>query len=220
MDDQLELPAKYSNESEEEPILELRTARADDQGPIAELMYSSGAEIYDFVYGTKTLDFLRHEFASGKGIAGYPNVTVAVMEGKVVATGCFYDRSQYHRQVKETLANMVSFYGVLGVLPTLWRSRHINAVMKPPKPGELYLANFGVAPELRSQGIGSRLLGYRLDLARAEGYSIFGLDVMAHNTRGQALYSRLGLNILKEKPFPLAKANIGSAYKMELSLLP
>ena len=39
--------------------LEIRTARADDVGPIAELMYSSGSDLYDYLYRTDTLDFLR-----------------------------------------------------------------------------------------------------------------------------------------------------------------
>src|SRR4051794_36225551 len=47
--------------------LQIRTAQAGDQGPIAELMYSSGTHIYDYLYGAKAVDFLRHEFASGRG---------------------------------------------------------------------------------------------------------------------------------------------------------
>jgi ribosomal protein S18 acetylase RimI-like enzyme len=199
--------------------MEFRPARADDSGPIAELLYSSGTEIYDFLYGDRTLDFLRYEFASGQGIAGFRNVTVAAQGGQVVATGCFYDRSQYQVQVKDTLSNMVRFFG-LGVAKVLWRSRHVGAIMHAPKPGELYLANFGVDPALRSQGIGSGLVQYRLTRARAEGYSIFGLDVMASNPRGQALYSRLGMQRIKEKTFPLKRANISNCYKMELTLVP
>jgi len=200
--------------------LEIRAAQPDDTGPLAELMYSSGAELYDFVYGPRALDFLRFEFASGRGIAGYPNVQVALMQGQVVATGCFYDRQQYQQQVKETAANMARFFGLFGVVPLFWRSRHVGAVMKAPRPGELYLANFGVAPELRSRGIGSRLIRHRLQQARVEGYSTFGLDVMVANTRGQALYTRLGLKVMKEKVFPLASAGVGPSWKMETSLLP
>ena len=62
--------------------LEIRTARADDVGPIAELMYSSGSDLYDYLYRTDTLDFLRHEFASGKGFAGYPQVPWQYSKGR------------------------------------------------------------------------------------------------------------------------------------------
>lgn len=100
----------------------------------------------------------------------------------------------------------------------LWRSRHINSVMRSPKPGELYLSNFGVAETLRSQGIGSRIIKHKLEQARQQGYDLFGLDVSSANPRGQALYSRLGLQVTREKPFSNPKAGLQPARKMELSL--
>lgn len=42
-------------------------------------------DLYDYLYKDRTLDFLRHEFNSGKGFAGHGNVTVAVIDGEVVA---------------------------------------------------------------------------------------------------------------------------------------
>ena len=150
--------------------IEIRTARADDVGPIAELMYSSGSDLYDYLYKTKSLDFLRHEFASGKGFAGHPHVTVAVLNGEVVGTGCFYGRKQYEALMQGTVKNMTDFFGYLGVIPVMFRSRHLKSVMRAPKPGELYLSNFGVDAKLRGKGIGTQLIQHRLSEARQEGY--------------------------------------------------
>ncbi|RLT92764.1 MAG: GNAT family N-acetyltransferase [Ketobacter sp.] len=200
--------------------LEIRTARADDVGLIAELMYSSGSDIYDYLYQEKSLDFLRHEFASGRGFAGYPHVTVAVYDGEVVGTGCFYGRKEYEQLMKSTVKNMTEFFGYLGVVPVMFRSRHLKSVMRAPKPGELYLSNFGVSDQHRSKGIGTRIIQHKLTEARQQGYDLFGLDVSAANPRGQALYTRLGLQVTKEKAFSNPKAGVNPARKMELALIP
>jgi ribosomal protein S18 acetylase RimI-like enzyme len=197
--------------------LEIRVARPDDRGPIAELMYASGTDVYDFLFRGRAREFLRHEFASGRGFAGHPHVTVALLDGEVVGTGCFYDRANYPRLMRETLGNYVSFFG-LGSLSVLWRSRHMRSIMHPPKRSELYLSNFGVAAHVRSRGVGSRLIRHKLEEARRAGYGLFGLDVMVNNPRGQALYARLGLELKEEKVFSDSHAGLSAARKMELVL--
>lgn len=198
--------------------LEIRPARPEDQGPIAELMYSSGPEIYDFLYHEQALDFIRYEFARGDGICGWRNLTVAVQGGKVVGTSCFYDKATYGTLAMGTARNFFGFFGVLGALPVLWRSRHTSSVMKPPRTGELYLANFGVDPACRSQGIGSAIIHRKIQEARTLGYRLFGLDVAVTNPRGQALYTRLGLQVIREKPFSGDDPKVPSCRKMELAL--
>ena len=87
----------------------IRPAQPDDSGPIAELMYSSGPDIYDYLFKTRkrsAIDFMRHEFRTGIGFCGYKNVTVAVQNDVVVGTGCFYDRARYERLVKGTGKNI------------------------------------------------------------------------------------------------------------------
>jgi ribosomal protein S18 acetylase RimI-like enzyme len=213
--------------------IEIRPARPDDRGPIAELIYSSGTDIYDYLFKTESLfktnslfktrsftalDFIRHEFASGIGFAGYKNVTVAIKEGIVVGTGCFYDRARYQKLVKGTGKNILDMYGWLGMVPVLMRARHSSSVMKIPKDGELYLANFGVDPTLRSHGIGSRMIQHKLAEARQLGYRTFGLDVSIANPRGQALYEKIGMKNTGEKAFSDPESGVANVRKMELSL--
>ena len=198
--------------------IEIRAARQDDEGPIAELMYSSGMDLYDYLYKQRTLDFLRYEFDTGKGFAGYPNVTVALLEGEVVGTGCFYDRDNYEALVNGTMKNMLGYFGPIKIIPVAMRARHVGSVVRTPKPGELYLSNFGVVDRVRSQGIGSKMIRFKLEQARKSGYTIFGLDVSSANPRGQALYARLGLRVQKEKTFSAKNSGVKPARKMELTL--
>lgn len=184
--------------------MDIRPARPDDQGDIAGLMYSAGPELYDFLYRTDrhaATDFIAHEFASGRGFSGWRNVTVAVQDGVVVATGCFYDGRQQAALMRGTVQNALRFFALREVLPMLWRSRHVSSSMTTPRADELYLANFGVAPGLRGQGVGRALVDYQLATAKARGYRVFSLDVAVTNPRAQALYERLGLAVTRERHF-------------------
>lgn len=203
--------------------MEIRLARPDDRGPIAELMYSSGPALYDFVYQTPkhaSLDYIAMEFASGQGFCGWQNVTVAVQDGEVIATGCFFDSKAYPDLVKGSLRNLFRFFGPLRALPALRRAGHISSVMKPPRPGELYLSNFGVSPALRGSGIGSAIITQQIAAARALGYQTFALDVADSNPRAEALYGRHGLKVVKQKTFSGQREGmvIPNARKMELAL--
>ncbi len=197
----------------------IRSARADDRGPIAELMFSSAVDLYSYLYEDRALDFLRYEFASGIGIAGYPNVTVAVLNDDVVGVGCFYDLAQCQKFRQESFENLQRFFRSDELPAVFERFRPLREYVQPPGEGELYLANFGVAPSLRSQGIGAQMLQQKIAWAKANGYTVFGLDVSVRNPRGQALYSRMGLSIKREINFPLASADLPAARKMELLLI-
>lgn len=203
--------------------MEIRSAKPTDSGNIAELMYSAGPELYDFLYqtGKKTaLDYIRYEFASGQGFCGHQNLTVAVQDGVVVATGCFYDGTAYQQLLKGSMANMFKFYGPLGIWSVLARSKHLGSVMTTPRRSELYLSNFGVSPDLRGTGIGSAMLESRIALARNAGYKTFSLDVATTNPRAEALYRSHGLSVVKEKTFTGKRAGMTmpDSRKMELVL--
>jgi len=184
--------------------MEIRKAKKNDIGAIAEMIYSSGPDIYDFIYKTNSktaLDYINYEFKSGRGFAGYDNVTVAVKDGEVIATGCFYDGKVYNKLAVGTTLNMILFYGFMHFNAVLKRSLHAISVMKKPHKNELYLSNFGVHEKCRSQGVGSAVLQKKVGEAKAANYKKFILDVSVNNPKAEALYKRMGMNIIKEKKF-------------------
>ncbi len=201
----------------------IRSAMPADVHDIAELIYSSGVELYDFVYRTpkhNALDYIRHEFLSGRGLCGHQNVTVAEKNGRVVATGCFYDGRAYPGLMAGSFANMLGYFGVTGIVPALWRANHVSSVMKPPKRDELYLANFGVAETERGTGIGSAMLEAKIAEARTLGYRVFALDVADTNPRAEKLYRRHGLEQVAYKQFSGKRDGIAvpNSRKMEMVL--
>jgi len=183
--------------------MEIRIAKKTDKVNIADLIYSSGPELYDFIYKTDKQtpqEYIAYEFNSGRGFCGYHNITVAVKDAQVVATGSFYDGKYYVKLLLGTALNMCLFYG-FGVTSVLLRSSHINSVMKNPKKDELYLANFGVLASLRGQGIGRALIESQLVSAKQQGYRIFSLDVAHTNPGAEKLYRSIGLLVTKTKTF-------------------
>lgn len=203
--------------------MQIIAATPDMQGNIADLMYSAGPELYDFIYKTtkhRAQDFIQFEFESGKGFCGYRNVTVAMVDGKVVATGCFFDGRIYPKLTLATLKNIFRFYGPLNVWPILLRLKHVESVMQQPRKTELYLSNFGVEPVLRSTGIGKAMLEHKIAEARQQQYRIFSLDVADTNPRAQALYERMGLRagLLKKFSGKRSGIKVPNAIKMELVL--
>lgn len=205
-------------DSDKNMDVEIRQARLNDTGPIAQLMYSSGTDVYDYLYQKHAIAYLQYEFESGKSFAGFNNVTVAVIEGEVVAAGCFYDGKAFEPLLMQGIENKQNFFDAQTLQAVFARSKHMGSIMKVPQQDELYLSNFGVAPHLRGKGIGSRILKHQIEKARQDGYAIFSLDVSVNNPKGQALYERMGLNVTKEKTFSDPEAGINPARKMELVL--
>ncbi len=203
--------------------MEIRRAKKNDIGAIAEMIYSSGPDIYDFIYKTNNktaLDFINYEFRSGRGFCGYNNVTFALKDGEVIATGCFYDGKVFNKLAAGSALNMVLFYGLFNFNAVLKRSLHAISVMKKPRKNELYLSNFGVAKTERSKGIGSTVAQLKIIEAKQNNYKKFILDVSVNNPKAEALYKRLGLNVTKEKAFTGKREGFecADARQMELVL--
>lgn len=203
--------------------MEIRAARPSDDMGLVSLIYSAGPELYDFIYKTPrhdAKDYIAYEFQSGRGFCGHRNVTVAVKDGAVVGTGCFYGARQYGRLTLGTALNMFKFYGPVHIWPVLVRSGHIGSVMKAPKKNELYLSNFGVAASQRSTGVGSAMINAKVAEAKQKGFSVFGLDVADTNPRAEKLYRKLGLQMIEFKKFSGRRQGmqIPNSKKLELRL--
>ena len=201
--------------------MEIRTAKPDDKGNVDELMYSSGIELYDFIFNTSdkgTIEFIRYEFNSGQGFCGYNNVTVAIKDDNVIATGCFYDGKIFNQLSLGTLKNIFGFYGFIKAWPVLARTRHIGRVMRTPRKNEIYLSNFGVSTEHQGTGIGSKLMENRRLKAKEDGYKTLSLDVADNNPRAESLYRRLGFTLSREKVFPIDGKGIPKTKEMVMEL--
>ncbi|MBI2302096.1 MAG: GNAT family N-acetyltransferase [Armatimonadetes bacterium] len=75
---------------------------------------------------------------------------------------------------------------VLGYITTrLWRETRVG-----------WIPNLAVTPACQGQGIGRRLLEAALDYFRAVGMTHAKIETLAHNARGEHLYTSLGFDEL------------------------
>ena len=200
--------------------LVIRAAAKDDQGKIAELMYSSGADLYDYIYKAQNsdpLDYIRWEFGTSRGLCTHKLLTVAVQDDTVVGTGTFYDGADFQKMSTGASLNLLRFYG-LKTIPRAIRAMDSTKLMKAPKRDELYLANFGVSPNLRGTGIGSKILKHKIAEARQQGYRLMSLDVSTQNPKAEALYQRLGFAVTQTKSMQGRDGKQYACKKMELFL--
>jgi ribosomal protein S18 acetylase RimI-like enzyme len=173
-----------------------RPASPADVVAAVPLIYSSGPATFDYVFGRNRVSaFLRRAFEADEGEFSHRTHQVAVALGQVAAIGAAYDG---RRMLAFTLAaarQILAFYGLIRGFGVIVRGLRVEAVIRPPKTRELYLAHLGVAPSLRGSGIGSRLVHRLLEQRDPKRHDHVTLDVATTNPRAEALYSRLGFRV-------------------------
>lgn len=179
----------------------MRPARPDDADAAAPLIYSSGPAAFDYVFSHRTptsaREFLHRVFQRPGGQFGYRNHVVAVLDGEVVGTGAAYSGRD---ALRFTIAAPRTIFGNYGMraFAVIRRGIQVESVIPPPKANLHYIAHLGVSPDLRSHGIGSRILEHLLEQGRAMGRKTAALDVSVENPRAEALYERLGFRTVHE----------------------
>lgn len=201
--------------------LRFRPAAAADLEQAVPLMYSAGPEGFEYVFtqGRRSaLDYLRYAFADGAGMFGHRNHTVVEQDGRVVGIGAFYSGIEYNQLSQGTLQQILRFYN-FSCLPVLRRAMKTTHWMPPPGRRTLYVANLGVAPESRGQGIGARLLHEQMNQARTSRKAKFALDVADNNPRAQQLYEKLGLRVVRQSNFMATRNGMRMPQSRRMELL-
>ncbi|HSW12325.1 MAG TPA: GNAT family N-acetyltransferase [Solimonas sp.] len=203
--------------------LHFRPATPADTAAAVPLIHSAGPEAFEYGYsyaGRSARDFLAHTFADGSGLFGCNIHTVAELDGRVVGIGSFYSGQEYGALTQRLLLQMLRFYPLTAMPQLVKRSLQLGKMSPAPSRRTHFVANFGVRPELRSQGIGAALLHHQRQVGRQLGRIKFALDVSVANPRGQALYERLGMMVVREQRFPGPAGAVPDARRMEMSLAP
>lgn len=184
--------------------LNFRRATTEDAMAAAPLVYSAGPEAFDYILrasGKESLDFLRYAFANGGGYQGFCNHWVAEREGRVVGVGAFYSGHDELRLTIGFVKQVLAFYSIGAAFGVIKRALEVAPMMKPITKDMLYVANFGVAPECRGQGVGAAMLNFQMAQARKQGFKRYALDVAVTNPRAQKLYEGIGLKFVRERKF-------------------
>lgn len=204
--------------------LHLRPAAARDAAAAVPLIYSSGPAAFDYVFDVpgraRALEFLQHAFVQGRGEFGWRNHVVADFAGSVVAVGAAWSGKSNLGFAVAGARQILACYGIAQGPATITRGLKVESVVQPPRRDRWYVAHLGVAPGLRSRGIGEALVRHLLEAGRRERCRFAELDVAATNPRAQALYERLGFRVTHERPSTLsnARATVPDHRRMAMAL--
>lgn len=201
-----------------------RQAKDTDVEAAVPLIYSSGPAAFDFAFkhsdNRTALDFLVQAFTHTSGQFSHVNHTVATLGDEVVGIGTAFSGRDVLGYNLSAFGQIVSFYGAIAAAGIAIRGLRTERVIPPPKGLEHYIANLGVSPNLRSRGIGAKLVHELLEQGRKLGRPKATLHVAHGNDRAQALYERLGFIVTHEIPSNLENehARVPGHRKMELPL--
>jgi len=181
--------------------VQFRQGQPGDVEAAVPLIYSSGPAAFEYVFGDAkrgmAQDFLAHGFPKGGGEFGYRGHVVGVVDGKVIATGTAFSSDNAFSYFIAAATQIIGFYGV-GSVSIIRRGLSIEQLFELPKKGEHYIGHIGVSPELRSHGIGAKLMNHLIEQGQALGRTTAILDVSVENPRAEALYERLGFRVTRE----------------------
>jgi ribosomal protein S18 acetylase RimI-like enzyme len=173
------------------------------------LIYLSGPADLDFILATRAVDaqaFLRYAYAHGAGRFGWRNhVTGESAEG-VIAVGAAWSSRSSLFFTRSAARQFLSVYGPITAAGVAWRGLRAESVLKPPRPGELYIGHICVHPDHRRRGIARKLLEYLMERGRGAGLQSAVLDVATDNAPARALYEGLGFRLAAERRSHLANA--------------
>lgn len=193
----------------------IRPARIEDSSLVAPLVFSAAPEDHEYMLTTarKTpIEFLEFAFRNDVGIWGYPLVSVAEVDGAVVATLTSYPREVQGARIFTGLVAMLRFYGLWEGLGVIGRCIKIGMRYKVVPKGGIYVGNVGTNEKHRGQGIAGKLYDSVHDFWRARGKKVAAVDVAADNLASRRVLDRLGYKILA------SQSESDRYFRMELPL--
>jgi ribosomal protein S18 acetylase RimI-like enzyme len=177
---------------------------------------SSAAKLYDAAFGAKLsiampnpisrIAVLTEGFDPRFSFVAIKGNELVGIAGFKVAQGSFTGGISF-RVLKKNLGFLNAIRAVLVL--TLFERKHIA--------DQLLMDGIGVSTNMRSSGIGTRLLNSLTEYAHKEGYQSVRLDVIDTNPAAQRLYERVGFVPVKIEHFAYLKwlLGFGSATQME-----
>lgn len=196
--------------------IQIRPAEQKDVEAIVPLIYSSGPAAWDFVFtqnGKTPFDFLSTSFIKRGNTISYTNHFVAELNGEVVGSIMSYRQPSFLLLNGGTALRIVSVYG-FSAPKVMGRGLTTEGMIKPPRPGRLYLGHIAVSEKHRGKGIGKELI--RFMAQKFPELKILSLDVSQKNEAAISLYKGLGFQTIESRKFNGPSGKIPDHYYMEM----
>lgn len=210
--------------SDNASLVVLRPARAEDAPQAAPLIYAAGPTLFNALFGPNEDDvrrFFAALFRRPRNPFSYENAIVAEQQGEIVGLAIAADAAERRRSGRTMFWLAPRLRGPLALLRRFPDVLDIMACTSAPSPGAYYLGILAVAPDRRSQGIGSRLLAEVRRGAEAGGSPSLALHTEIDNLPAQRLYIRHGyVETHRQEARRAARTGVHGFVMMECALTP
>jgi ribosomal protein S18 acetylase RimI-like enzyme len=180
----------------DEQTIILRSAKPTfAEGLIYSRYLDQAAEgFFRFMLGRRVADIIAIAYTQPDHDFSYQNVTFAEHDGVIVGMVSGYSAEQHRLFSEQPLKKAAGKWalrmrGVRILCAPLW------GLLNTLADGDFYLQAIAVDKELRGEGIGSTLIDFIEDRARATGATKLSLDVSAKNEGARRLYEHRGMTV-------------------------
>ena len=153
--------------------------------------------------GRRSVDIIAKAFTQPAHDLSYQNVTFAEREKIIVGMVSGYTAEQHQRSSDHPLKQAAGRFNLqMIVVSTLFAP--LFRIIDTIADSDFYIHAMAVDKELRGEGVGSALMDFVEDNARAYGSTRLCLDVSAGNQGAHKLYEHRGMTVESQWPKRLA----------------
>ncbi len=187
------------------PSIKFRTANPIfEEGRVYARYLDQAAEgFFRFMLGRRSVDKIATAFTQPGHDLSYKNVTFAEREKVIVGMVSGYTAEQHRRSSDRPLKQAAGRFNLrMMVISTLFAP--LFRIIDTIADNDFYIQAMAVDKELRGEGVGSTLMDFIEDHARANGSTRLSLDVSAGNKGARKLYECRGMTVESQWPKRLA----------------
>ena len=184
----------------------LRAAKPTfDEGLACARYLDQAAEGFFHIWlGPRAEEIIATAFLEPDHDLSYQNVTFAERDNVIVGMVCVFTAEQHRRSSREPVYRAAGGRNLrMRIVDTLFAP--MMRIVDSIPDGDFYLQAIAVDKELRGDGVGSVLMDFVEERARASGSARLSLDVSARNQGACRFYERRGMSVESQWPkrFPI-----------------
>lgn len=181
---------------------------------VAELLYETDRDIFNFFYRNKTntAQILEKLIILGENNLGHEHIYVVTQNERVIGVLLYYAGN--HHKLGE-LKFLLKHLNLVDVFRFLLIDLKDSLILSHLNKCDFYLGGVAVDEEFRGQGVGSLILDQGINMAQERGCVRVVLDVALDNLGAKRLYERTGFKVFNKRSYPWFGGRIGM-FNMEL----
>ncbi len=154
---------------------------------------------FRFMLGRRTGHIIATAFVQPDHDLSYQNATFAERDNVIIGMVSGYTAEQHRRSSRQPLKQAAGRRN-LRMRIVLILFAPLMRIIDSIADGDFYLQAVAIDKELRSNGVGSILMDFLEERARASGSTRLSLDVSAKNEGARQFYERRGMTIESQWP--------------------